>query len=233
MEKVKVVLAVAAVGFVMALVIYNATNPPVIETRAWNTAMAKGDPETGKHFIMYTDVFCPYCDKFSNSLHANSADFAENYIDNGKVYYEMRVTHMNYLSGHSENSEVGGESIYCAAKQDKFWGYYKAILDKLYEDYHSRGIGVSKTAEKIPKLENSYYYEAGETADLDGEVFATCLENRETLNELKAATSKAQQIIPSGVPYFVFGSYKASGFDGNWDTENDWKQAKLMLAAGL
>jgi len=232
MSKIKIVLAVAAVGFVVALVAFNTANPATPEVKAWNTALAKGNPDTGKHFIMYTDVFCPYCDKFSNALHANAEDFAKEYIDSGKIYYEMRVTHINYLSGHSENSQTGGESAYCAARQDKFWPYYKAILSKLYDDYHSRGIGISKTAEKIPLLDNSYYYEAGETAQLDSETFRSCLENHETLDELTAATTKAQKIL-TGVPYFVFGDYKANGFDGNWDTTNDYRQAQLMLSAGL
>ncbi|MCL1839588.1 DsbA family protein [Candidatus Saccharibacteria bacterium] len=233
MGKVKIILTVVVVVFVVALIVFNASNPAKPDALAWNSSMTKGDPETGKHFVMYTDVFCPYCDKFSNSLHANAEEFMENYIDNGKVYYEVRVTDINFLSGHSVNSEVGGESAYCAAKQDKFWGYYKALLDKLYEDWHSNGIGVSKDAEKIPKLDNDYFYEIGEEAELDGEVFKACIENHEALDELNTATSKTQKIIPGGIPYFVFGNYKASGFDGNWDTDNDWKQARLMLDAGL
>jgi len=233
MQRFKAILAVAVVGFVVALIVFNASNPTEPEAKAWNSALAKGNPETGKHYIMYTDIFCPYCDKYSNALHANAKDFEEKYIDNGEIYYELRVTEINYLSGHSTNSRPGGETVYCAAKQEKFWEYYKAILDKLFEDYHSKGIGVSKAAEKIPELELSYFYEAGETAGLDGEAFQGCMENHEALDELSEATSKAQKIINGGIPYFVFGEYKANGFDGNWNTNNDWRQAKLMLEAGL
>lgn len=233
MQKAKAVLAVLVVGFVVALIIFNATRPVEVEVTAWNSAMVKGNPETGKHYIMYTDIFCPYCDKFSNALHANAEDFAENYIDNGKVYYEMRVTDINYVSGHSDNSRPGGESIYCAAKQDKFWEYYEAILDKLYKDYHSKGIGVSRTSEKMPLLKNDYYYEAGAVVGMDVEEFRNCIENHDALEELNAATSKAQRLIASGVPYFVFGEFKTSGFDGNWNTDNDYKQARMMLDAGL
>lgn len=232
MGKLKVILSVLVVGFVITLVIFNATNPADPETKAWNEAMAKGDRKTGTHYVMYTDVFCPYCDKFSNALHANAEEFAENFIDNGKVYYEVRVTDVNYHSGHSENSRPGGESAYCAAAQGKFWEYYRALLDRLYEDWHSKGIGVSRTSPEIPKLENDYFYKIGEVAGVDGGALASCLENHERLDELNQATSKAGPIV-TGVPYFVFGKYKASGFDGSWDTNNDWRQAKLMLEAGL
>ena len=233
MQRVKAILAVAVVGLVVALVVFNATRPVDTETTVWNQAMTKGNPETGKHFMMYTDIFCPYCDKFSNALHANAEDFNANYIDNGKVFFEIRMTNINYHSGHSDNSLPGGEAMYCAARQDNFWAYYEAVLDKLYADYHSKGIGVSKTSEAIPTLEKSYFYDIGETVGLDGKMFETCMEDHETLDELNANTSKAQVQIESGVPYFVFGDFKVSGFDGNWNTDNDYRQAKLMLEAGL
>lgn len=235
MQKIKAFLALGVVALVVGLMVYNTSTKPTNAEPlvAWNEAMTKGDPETGKHFIMYTDIFCPYCDKFSNALHANADDFNKNYIDNGKIYYEMRVTDLNYLSGHSDNSKPAGESTYCAAKQDKFWEYYKALLDKLYEDYHSKGIGVSKTSPRPPTLEVSYYYEIAKSAGLEEVAFVGCMEGHETLEELDAATTRAQRLIESGVPYFVFGDFRASGFDGNWDTDNDYKQAKLMLSAGL
>ena len=196
-------------------------------------AMTQGNRETGKHFVVYTDVFCPYCDKFGNALHANAAEFAENYIDNGKVFFELRVTEINHRSGHSANSRLGGETNYCAARQDKFWPYYEALLGQLFADYHSKGIGIDKDAAKIPKLENSYFYAVGEKAGLDGEAFASCVENHEALDELISATDRTLKIIPGGIPYFAFGDYRASGFSGNWNTGNDWHQAKLMLDAGL
>jgi hypothetical protein len=233
-QKIRTILAIAAVAFVIALFVFNSTGKaPEDSSVAWNENMAKGDAESGAHFIMYTDIFCPYCDKFSNALHANARDFNENYIDNGKIYYEMRVTNINYYSGHSDNSTPAGESTYCAARQGKFWEYYEAILDKLYVDYHSKGIGVSKTSEKIPDLELSYYYEAAAAVELHNEEFVKCMEDHEALEELNNATLKSQNQIESGVPYFVFGKFKTSGFNGNWNTDNDYKQAKLLLEAGL
>ena len=83
---------------------------------------------------MYTDIFCPYCDKFSYALIANKEDFEENYLNNNQVYFEMRVTYMNYLSGHSNNSKPAGEATYCAAKQEKFWNYYDTLISTLYDD---------------------------------------------------------------------------------------------------
>lgn len=233
MQRVKAILAVAAIVFVVALVVFNASRPVEADPTIWNTEMTKGNPEAEQHYIMYTDIFCPYCDKFSNALAANAADFEENYLNNNKIYFEIRITQLNYLSGHSPNSQPGGESAYCAARQQKFWPYYEAILAKLFEDYHSKGIGVSKTSEKMPELDISYFYEAAETAQLDMEPFKSCMENHDTLEELEQNTTRAQKQIESGVPYFVFGDFTFSGFDGNWNTDNDYQQAKLLLNSGL
>lgn len=233
MQKVKAVLAVGVVIFLVALMVSSTTRPVDSSRVAWNIAMTKGNPETGKHFIMYTDIFCPYCDKFSNALHANADDFNANYIDNGQIYYEMRITDMNYYTGHSNNSRPAGESMYCAARQDKFWDYYQALLDKLYEDFHSKGIGVDRTSPSPPELELSYYFDVAETVSLRNEAFVSCLENNEALEELTAATTKAQKQIEGGVPYFVFGNFRTSGFDGNWNTTNDYRQSRRLLDAGL
>ena len=60
-----------------------------------------------------------------------------------------------------------------------------------------------------------------------------CMENHETKSELDKNTTVAQNRVQSGVPYFVFDKYQTSGFLGNWDTTNDYAQAKMMLDAGL
>ncbi len=233
MQKIRAVLAVLVVGFFVALIVFNATRPVSIDEKVWNDAMAKGvkGEEAKKHYVMYTDIFCPYCSKYSNSLHANEEDFGQ-FLNDNKITYEIRVTDMNYLSGHSENSRPAGESIYCAAGQNKFFEYYKALLDQIFDDYLSKGIGVDRTSEKIPTLENDYYYKAGESAGLDVEALTDCVENHDALDELNKATSKAQNVA-SGIPYFVFGKQTLSGFDGTWDTDTDYVTAKRMLEAGL
>jgi predicted DsbA family dithiol-disulfide isomerase len=233
MQKLKAILSVSAIIFVVALIIFNASRPIATDFHIWNTALTKGNPEAGKHFIMFTDIFCPYCDKFSNALITNKADFEENYINNDKILFEIRVTHLNYLSGHSDNSKPAGVAAYCAARQDRFWPYYETLLSRLFDDYHSKGIGVDKTSPKIPTLDLEYFIEPASDAQLDIDPFKTCLENNETLEELENATKKAQQQIESGVPYFVFGNFRQSGFNGTWDTTNDYTQAKLLLDAGL
>jgi protein-disulfide isomerase len=216
------VLIALVVLLVVALFIYNAPKAnKKANNKAWNTAMTKGNPENPNHFIEYTDMFCPYCAKFNRAL---GKDFEKDYIDNDKVFFELRLT--DIIAEHSVNSTRGGETGYCAARQAKFWPYYDAILAKLKTDYHDKGIGVSKTSPKIPKLEDAYFLAAARTAKLDVEQLETCLATGEGLQELRANTTKAAQKLPSGVPFFVLNDYYSSGFEGDYNT------IKLMLKAG-
>ena len=234
-KAIRVGLLVLIIGFLGALIIFNAVNPAPVDMTVWNEQMTKGDKDTAKHhFIMYTDVFCPYCDKFSDAVAANMEDFDKNYVEDKNILFEIRVTDMNYVNGHSTNSRPGGEAVYCAAKQGDFWSYYYALLAKIYKDYHSRGIGVDRDSEKIPTLSMDYFYDIADNIDtLDREKLVSCMENDETVKELDDNTTKAKSKVNGGVPRFVFDKYIADGFLGNWNIDNDYKQVKLLMDAGL
>lgn len=234
-KAIRIGVLVLVIGFLVTLVIFNAINPASPDKDTWNAQMSKGDKNSATHhFVMYTDIFCPYCDKFSDAVAANLEDFEQHYIKDKKILFEIRVTDVNYVNGHSNNSKPAGISAYCAAREGNFWDYYYALLKKIYNDYHSKGIGVDKTAPRIPDLEKSYFYDfIGEINGLDYDKMKTCIENEETLSELDTNTRKAQSKINGGVPHFVFDKYVADGFAGNWNTDYDYKQVKLLMDAGL
>ena len=157
------------------------------------------------------------------------------YLEDKGVYFEIRMTRMNYVSHKSENSKNAAEGSYCAAKQNKFWDFYYTMLDKLWADYFSKGIGVSKDAkEHIPELEMSYFNDAAEKGELNMDEFTACMDSNEMEKTINNNTNKAGSITGGGVPYFQFGGAQpAAGFAGNWDTDADWQNAKTMLNAGL
>lgn len=231
---VSITVLTAVVGGLFLLFIYNAIQAGKVDMTTWNSNMTIGDAETAKHhFIMYTDIFCPYCDKFSDAVMYNEEAFKSEYIEGKNILFEVRVTDMNYEAGHSNNSRPAAEGAYCAAKQGKFWEYYHGILNKLYEDYHSKGIGIDRTSERIPDLENKYFYKVAEKAGLDNDSFVSCMESHETAQELDNNTYRASKTTGGGIPFFQFDKYITSGFAGYFDAEKDWEQAKLMLDAGL
>jgi hypothetical protein len=141
---------------------------------------------------------------------------------------------MNYENGHSTNSRPAGEAAYCAAKQGDFWGYYYALLAKIYKDYHSRGIGVDRYSEKIPMLEMSYFYDVADELDtIDRDTLTRCMENDDTVGELDSNTNKAKSKVNGGVPRFVFDKFVTDGFAGDWNTDNDYKEVERLMDAGL
>ncbi len=235
MQKViRITALVAVIGLLAGLVIYNALNPPAPDTGVWNEAMTKGNAETAKHhFIMYTDIFCPYCDKFSNAVAANLEDFEKTYIEGKNILFEIRVTDVNYENGHSKNSRPAGIAAYCAAKQNNFWDYYYALLEKMFDDYFSKGVGVDPYSKHIPDLPDSYFLDIAKGVKLDQDSFKQCFENKETAKELDKNTAKAQKNIGGAVPHFSFDKFSYDGFAGNWDTTNDYKQVKTLMNAGL
>lgn len=231
---VRVVVLIAFFGALLGMLIYNSLNPPKPDMTPWNEAMTMGNRETAKyHYIMYTDISCPYCSKFSDAIAAHEEEFKRDYIEGHNIYFEVRLTDINALNGHSQNSRSAGEAVYCAARQNQFWEYYHALLGALYTDYHSKGIGTDKNAKPIDALKTSYYLDvAGEIAGLDQEKFTTCVENHETGEEIDKNT---QQMAGKygGVPFFIFNNKPINGFAGTFNADTDWKQAKLMLDAGL
>ncbi|MDR2336661.1 MAG: DsbA family protein [Candidatus Nomurabacteria bacterium] len=230
-EKIKVILFITLSTLVVGLIIYNASmpkKPADFSKKAWHEAMTLGKADAENHFIVYTDIFCPYCDDFSRAWAEHESEFKSDYIESGKVYLEYRLT--DIISDHSPNAERGGEGGYCAATQGTFWEYYHEMLKKLQEDYHSKGIGVSKTSPKIPELDDDYFVEparaVAEYATLDVGKFESCMKNHEALPELKQNTTKASAVVNGSVPYFVFNDFVSSGFGGDYAT------VKMMFKAG-
>jgi len=235
MQKViRVVALVGVIGLLVGLVIYNTLNPAPPDMGVWNEAMSKGDAATAKHhFVMYTDIFCPYCDKFSNAVAANLDKWEKDYIERENILFEIRVTDVNYENGHSKNSRPAGIAAYCAAKQNNFWDYYYALLEQMFDDYFSNGIGIDPYSEKIPDLPNSYFTDVAKSVKLDQKSFKQCVENQETAKELDKNTALAQNRINGGVPRFVFDKFTYDGFAGIWDTTSDYEQVKTLMNAGL
>ena len=121
---VRIVILVLVIGFLISLMVYNSLHPAKADFTPWNEAMTLGNKDEAKyHYIMYTDISCPYCSKFSWALAQHEEEFKSKYIEGEKIYYEIRLTDTNYENGHSNNSRPAAEASYCAARQNKFWEY--------------------------------------------------------------------------------------------------------------
>lgn len=209
-----------------AVLIANSSTRRAPGDEAWNAATTLGNPDAKNYYIMYTDLMCPYCDVFSRVVMNNWDEF-EAYLEAHDVFFEVRLTDYLYTAGSSEYSRDAAEATYCAAREDRFWDYYHGALAALWQDYHSKGIGDSKTAEPIENLPEDYWLKIGHQIGL-GAQFDQCVAEHQTVAELERNTARALQVT-NGMPYFQFNNLTLAGFDSNWG----WDYVLRYLDAGL
>lgn len=214
---VVIVIVLIAVGFSMSQI---AVDP------IWNVGMTVGDQNAPNHYVMYTDLMCPYCDVFSRAALDHWDEFKD-YLDQNKIVFEIRLTDYLYEGSDSQYSRDSAEAAYCALREDKFWDFYHGALTALWDDYHSKGIGNNKEATPIKNLPGDYWKKIGKQAGL-GQDFENCINNHESLAEVDANTSRALDVV-QGMPFFKFNRFTQAGFDDNWG----WHEVKIYLDAGL
>lgn len=192
-----------------------------------------GKKTAKNHYIMMTDIMCPYCDVFSRLTMENEDKFKK-YLNDHDIVFEVRVT--DYL--HENNmdkrgfSQMGAEAIACATDQNKFWEYYHQAIRRLWQDYHSKGIGSSKNAPAIKDLTVQYWQKIAKEVNLDSS-FNTCLTEHKKLDTVKQNTQEVTTLMTrsnlGGMPSFKFNNFATSGFDTNWD----YSYVERYLDAGL
>lgn len=221
------------VGLLLAVIITSITKKPNYAEKVWDSRTTIGDADTAEHhFVMYTDVMCPYCDIISRLMTEHDEEFKRDYIDQKKVLFEVRMTDFLYEYGahKSNNSLEGAEAIYCAKNQDRFWDYYHAVIKKIWDDYQSKGIGASSTSSPIADnaLDDAYWLAIGESIGL-GDAFRQCYLNHDSLVEIQTNTERASKIVNSGLPYLQLDRHTVNGFDTSWG----WNELRQHFDAGL
>ncbi len=216
---------VIAIVFIVIIVISMSLSQ-IAADPAWNLGMTVGAADAPNHYIMYTDLMCPYCDVFSRVVHVHWDEFLA-YLEENHIQFEIRLTDYLYMGSNNEYSRDAAEGAYCALREDKFWDYYHGAISALWQDYHSKGIGSNKDATPIKNLPDDYWLKIGQKAGL-GDDFQRCVENRETAAEVESATTRALQSA-QGMPYFKFNKFTRAGFDDKWG----WEEAKAYLDSGL
>ena len=228
--RISALVLIAGVFFVL-LVISTPKNEDL--SAIWDERTVLGDKAAKNHFVMTTDIMCPYCDYFSRAIMSHQAEF-EQWLKDNDVAYEMRIT--DFLNEYGEagvKSEQAAEAALCATEDNKFWDFYHQAMTSLDEDYHSKGIGNSKTAPKITDMTANYWLEVGKKAGL-ADTFEDCYKNHKQLSHVQENTKKAAKIMQKsgtgGMPYFKFNKFETTGFDNSWG----WDEVKsYYLEPGL
>lgn len=222
----RTVAIIAVVVAVFALIITSMSAKQSLSEQVWDQNTTIGSLDADNYYIMYTDLMCPYCDVFSRAVMEHWDEF-QAYLDEHDILFEIRLTDALYEGSGIQYSRDAAEATYCAAREDKFWEFYHGALGALWDDYHSKGIGVSKTATPIKNLPDDYWLEVGHKAGL-GDSFDSCVENHETVATIEDNTRRAMQTA-EGMPSFKFNRFTTSGFDNSWG----WDYVKMYLDAGL
>ncbi len=224
---IRIGVLVLVCGAFLALMFFNLTNKPPISSKVWDEGTTIGDAETAtRHYVQYADFGCPYCDVFSRLTVQNKEDF-EQFLADNHILYEIRLTDTIYYSAGLDFSRDSAVAAYCAKREGKFIDYYHEGIMALYNDYHSKGIGDSKTSPMITDMADDYWLKVGHKIGLSDD-FDNCVKNKETLSEVTENTEKASKYI-TGLPYFQFEGFTQSGFDNNWD----YSYVVRYLEAGL
>lgn len=222
----RTVAIIAVVVAVFALIITSMSAKQSLSEQVWDQNTTIGSLDADNYYIMYTDLMCPYCDVFSRAVMEHWDEF-QAYLDEHDILFEIRLTDALYEGSGIQYSRDAAEATYCAAREDKFWEFYHGALGALWDDYHSKGIGVSKTATPIKNLPDDYWLEVGHKAGL-GDSFDNCVKNHETVAVIEDNTRRAMQTA-EGMPSFKFNRFTTSGFDNSWG----WDYVKMYLDAGL
>lgn len=225
-SKIRIIAIIGVVVVFFALIFGSFQMGQSPAEKVWNEAATTGSGEANKLYVMYTDLMCPYCDVFSREVMWHWDEFEE-FLAEHKVLFEVRLTDYLYEASDAKYSRNSAEGAYCAMREDKFWEFYHEALQSLWDDYHSKGIGDSKTSPAIKNMPDDYWLKIGHKVGL-GEQFDTCVKDHETVAEIEENTRRALQVA-NGMPTFQFNKYTNYGFDSSWG----WDYVKMYLEAGL
>ena len=217
---------IAVIVVIIAAIVASMNAKPSNADRVWDSQMTLGNPEAKNYFIVYSDLVCPYCIAFENAIVEHEEDF-QNYLAENDILFEVRLSDFLYEYGetnpiHSRYSALGA---YCAKKESKFWDYYNLAVTSVWNDYFKTA---GKSAfSKMSSIGKDYWIDIGKQVGLN-EDFENCVENEETLSEIKINAEKTAKLA-NGMPYFKFNDYTSSGFDLSWG----YDYVMMYFQAGL
>lgn len=218
-------IVVIIVAIIAAIATSMSAKPSNAE-RVWDEQMTMGNLDAKNYFIVYSDLICPYCVAFENAIVEHEEDFQQ-YLADNDILFEVRLSDFLYEYGETNpiNSRYSALGAYCAKNEGKFWDYYNLAISSVWQDYF-RSSGKAASS-KMSRLGKEYWINIGKEVGL-GDSFESCVQNEDTLNEIKANAEKTSKLA-NGMPYFRFNDYTSSGFDLSWG----WEYVLAYFQSGL
>ncbi|MBL7054078.1 thioredoxin domain-containing protein [Patescibacteria group bacterium] len=150
------------------------TAPPVRPTPKPKFKITKADHGKGSSsakvkVTVFTDLQCPYCQRFHSTL----MDVFDEY--SSKVY--LSIKHFPLDSIHP-NARPAAQASECAGEQDKFWEF----VDEIFNNQS--------------KFSDDYYFEVAANLGLNSTQFKKCVEDEKYKDKV---SSDYQEGIDSGI----------------------------------
>ena len=223
----RIVGVIAIIAVVIAAIVASMNHKTPVAEKVWYPEMTLGDMETAEnHFIIYSDIACPYCIAFEAAMVEHHDELME-YIEKNDVLIEVRATDFLYEYGEGApvESRYSAVATYCAKNEGKFWDFYDEAVATTWKDWFA-GVGKSAFGE-FNKMGKDYWVKMGRKVGL-GDEFEKCVMNDETLDTVKVDARRMAKYV-NGLPYFRFNSFVSSGFSLDWG----WEQVLMYFDAGL
>lgn len=166
-----------------------------------------GDPDAPVELVVYSDYQCSFCKLFDKR---DLPPIIENFVESGDVRVEWRplpiLSDRAGLSLESaENESVqAAEAALCAADQNLFWPYSRALF--LAQGDVNSGVYADDMLKSTAA-----------DLDLDTETFNDCLDSGEKQDEVIEYREEAIELGVTGTPTFFIDdqliSYTQAGYD--------------------
>jgi protein-disulfide isomerase len=188
------IIVLVGIGALVALVLRDRTQPPIISTIALTAPTGqtadgtyyKGKPDAPVTVLEYGDFQCPACLAFATRL---EPDITADYIETGKVHF---IYHDYPLPQHG-NAVVAAEAARCAGDQGAFWPMHDTLF-----------INQNQWATASQPLSQFGLY--AEMLKLDRAGFEQCVSSGKHRDTVLAFKQQAEQAKLSQTPtFFVDG----------------------------
>lgn len=149
-----------------------------------------GSDDAPIKLTMFEDFQCPFCLRFTGE---DEPTIIDEYVKTGDVQIEYR--HFPILRGESVDAAIASE---CAADQNLFWEYHKALFAKQADE----GQATNEELD-VGRFSTEALGDLADEAGLDRDEFDACMSSGEHVESIDEDEAAAREAGLSGTPNFL------------------------------
>jgi len=150
---------------------------------------ALGRPDAPLTLVEFTDLQCPYCNRFSTTTFEQ---LKAAYIDTGKLRFISRDFPLDF----HQNAMPAARATRCAGEQGRFWEMRTALV------------------KNFKQLDAAFIASTAQGLKLDMAAFGACASSTKHDAAIAQDMNEGRSVGIEGTPSFVLGRTAAQGLDG-------------------